>query len=117
MIFLEIPTNQHIFVQRKYMNYKEFNEKYKDYIPDGWYGLGFDIPEVTDYLDVTMEDLITIPGFELHQIKLKFNMARFYFDTKWKDKGLEAALMIKIESKINELVKQHDAVGKDEMFN
>jgi len=99
------------------MTATEFNEKYKPYIPEGWYGLGFDIQEVTDYLNVAMEDLITIPGFELHQIKLKFNMARFYFETNWKDKGLEAALMIKIESEINKLVKQHDAVGKDEKFN
>jgi hypothetical protein len=99
------------------MDADEFNQKYKQYIPNDWYGLGFNIPEVNEYLNEVMEDLITIPGFELHQIKLKFNMARFYFDTKWKDKGLEVALMIKIESKINELVKQHDAVGKNEMFN
>jgi len=99
------------------MTAKEFNEKYKPYIPEGWYGLGFDIPEVTDYLDKEMEDLVLIPGFELHQVKLKFNVARFYFETNWKDKGLEAVIENKIESKINELVKQHDAVGKDEMFN
>jgi len=35
-------------------------------------------------------------------------MARFYFETNWKDKGLEAALETKIENKINELVKEHD---------
>ena len=99
------------------MTANEFNEKYKPYIPKGWYGLGFDIPEVTDYLDKVMEDLIMIPGFELHQVKLKFNMARFYFETKWKDKSLETELEIKIENEINKLVKQHDAVGKDEMFN
>jgi hypothetical protein len=99
------------------MTAEEFNKKYKRYIPEGWYGLGFDISEVTDYLEGVMEDLILIPGFELHQVKLKFNMARFYFETDWKDKSLEAALMFKIESRINELVKQHDAVGKDEMFN
>jgi len=90
------------------MDADEFNQKYKEHIPDGWYGLGFSIPEVTEYLDEVMEDLITIPGFELHQVKLKFNMARFYFETNWKDKGLEAALEIKIESKINELVKQYE---------
>jgi hypothetical protein len=99
------------------MTAEEFNEKYKQYIPEGWYGLGFNISDVTDYLDKVMEELILIPGFELHQIKLKFNMARFYFETNWKDKGLEAALMFKIESEINKLVKQHDAVGKDEKFN
>jgi hypothetical protein len=99
------------------MTANEFNEKYKPYIPEGWYGLGFDISEVTDYLDKEMEDLILIPGFELHQIKLKFNMARFYFETNWKDKSLEGALMFKIESRINELVKQHYEIGKNEMFN
>ena len=90
------------------MTAEEFNQKYKEYIPNGWYGLGFNIPDVTEYLNEVMEDLITIPGFEIHQIKLKFNMARFYFETNWKDKGLEAALEIKIENKINELVKEHD---------
>ena len=95
----------------------EFNTKYKQYIPEGWYGLEFDILEVTEYLDIVMGDLITIPGFELHQVKLKFNMARFYFETKWKDKHLEAALEIKIEDKINQLVKQHNTVGQNELFN
>ena len=94
------------------MDADEFNQKYKEYIPEGWYGLGFNIPEVTEYLDKVMLDLITIPGLEIHQIKLKFNSARFYFETNWKDKGLEAALEIKIESEINKLVKQHDEKNK-----
>ena len=94
------------------MTAEEFNEKYKQYIPEGWYGLEFNIVEVTDYLDKEMEDLILIPGFELHQVKLKFNMARFYFETNWKDKSLEVALMFKIESRINELVKEHDEKNK-----
>ena len=89
------------------MDADEFDQKYKHYIPNGWYGLGFSIPDVTDYLDKEMEDLILIPGFELHQVKLKFNMARFYFQTNWKDKGLEAVIENKIENKINELVKQY----------
>ena len=89
------------------MDADEFNQKYKNYIPNGWYGVGFSIPDVTDYLDKEMEDLILIPGFELHQVKLKFNMARFYFQTNWKDKGLEAVIENKIESKINDLVKQY----------
>ena len=60
------------------MTADNFNKKYKQYIPEGWYGLEFDIPVVTDYLDKVMQDLITIPGFELHQIKLKFGGIRFY---------------------------------------
>jgi hypothetical protein len=94
------------------MTAKEFNEKYKQYIPEGWYGLGFNIPEVTAYLDEVMQDLITIPGFELHQIKLKFNMARFYFDTKWNQKHLELYLGHGIEQKIDKLVKEYDAKNK-----
>ena len=33
------------------MTSREFNEKYKEHIPQGWYGLSFDILEVTEYLD------------------------------------------------------------------
>lgn len=90
------------------MTQKQFNEKYRQYIPQGWGGLEFDIEKVTDYLDLVMQDLIQIPGFEVHQIKLKFNMARFYFDTKWKRKELEAAIQLKVEEKINDLVKGYD---------
>jgi len=90
------------------MTTKEFNEKYKQYIPEGWYGLEFDIPIVTEYLDEVMQDLITIPGFELHQIKLKFGMARFYFKADWKNKGLELAIEFKIEEMINKLIKTNE---------
>jgi hypothetical protein len=94
------------------MTAQQFNEKYKQYIPNGWYGLSFDIPPVTEYLDTVMEDLITIPGFQLLQIKLKFGMARFYFETSWIHKHLEVALMLKIEDKINELEKQYNDESK-----
>lgn len=88
------------------MTATDFNEKYKQYIPEGWYGLEFDIPVVTEYLDEVMQDLIIISGFELHQIKLKFGMARFYWTTDWKDKHLEAAIEFKIEKQINELISK-----------
>lgn len=87
------------------MTADEFNEKYKHYIPDGWYGLQFDITVVTEYLDEVMQDLIAIPGFKLHQIKLKFGMARFYFESKWNYKHLETAIRFSIEDKINYLIK------------
>jgi hypothetical protein len=90
------------------MTQKEFNEKYKQYIPKGWYGLSFDIPEVTIYLDGVMQDLITMPRFELHQIKFKFGMVRFYFDTSWEQKHLQLALQFAIEKRINEIVKNLD---------
>jgi hypothetical protein len=94
------------------MTQQEFNNKYKQYIPEGWYGLSFDIPEVTEYLDSVMQDLITMPEFELKQIKLKYNMARFYFNTSWEQKHLELALQARIEYKINEIVKKIDDDAK-----
>lgn len=87
------------------MTQEQFNKKYKQYIPEGWYGLGFDIPEVTIFLNEIMQDLITIPEFELHQIKLKFGMARFYFRSKWNSAYLESAIRFSIEDKINTLIK------------
>ena len=90
------------------MTQQEFNEKYKQYIPEGWYGLEFDIPEVTEYLDNVMQDLITIPGFYLTQVKLKYNMARFYFATNMKEEHLKLAIELAIEKKINEIVKKID---------
>ena len=88
------------------MTREEFNHKYKQWIPEGWSGLDFDMPQVTEYLDQVMQDLVLIPGFELHQIKLKFNMARFYFETAWKRKELEGGIMIKVEERINAIIKQ-----------
>jgi len=87
------------------MTQSEFNRKYKQYIPQGWDGLEFDVPEVTDYLDRIMQDMILIPGFELHQIKLKFDWPRFYFTTDFKDKGLELAITVKVQEQIRKLIK------------
>ncbi len=89
------------------MTQKEFNTKYKQYIPDGWYGLEFDIPEVTEWLDSIMENgLLNLPDFELHQIKLKFGMCRFYFDTSMGNKKLEAIIQFGIEDEINNIIKR-----------
>jgi hypothetical protein len=87
------------------MNLEQFNEKYKQYIPSGWFGLSFDIPEITEYLDSVMQDLITIPGFELLHVKLKFDWPRFYFTTNFKNKSLELAIAVKVQEDINKLLK------------
>ena len=56
------------------MTAKEFNNKYKNYIVEGFDGLEFDIPECTEYLDNKIQDIINeYPYFELKQIKVKFN--------------------------------------------
>ena len=88
------------------MTRQEFNEKYKQWIPEGWSGLDFDVPQVTEYLDQAMQDLIMIPGFELHQIKLKFDWPRFYFTTSFKNKDTELAIAMRIQERINAIIKQ-----------
>ena len=95
------------------MTTKEFNEKYKDYLEEGHYGLDINIPSVVEYLDSIFENgLINIPGFKYHQIKLKFNMARFYFDTDWKNKSIEQMISNGVEKEINRLVKEYDESNK-----
>ena len=88
------------------MTREAFNHKYKQWIPEGWSGLEFDVPEVTEYMDQIMQDMILIPGFELHQIKLKFDWPRFYFTTSFKDKGTELAIAVKVQERINAIIKQ-----------
>ncbi len=87
------------------MTREEFNHKYKQWIPEGWSGLDFDIPQVTEYMDLVMQDMILIPGFELHQIKLKWDWPRFYFTTDFKDKGTELAIAVKVQERINAIIK------------
>jgi hypothetical protein len=77
----------------------EFNEKYKDYLEVGHYGLAINIPEVVQYLDEEFKELIKIPFFKYSQIKLKFNMARFYCEPIEVD-------TYRIESNINQIVKE-----------
>jgi len=90
------------------MTIKEFNQKYKDYLEEGHYGLDINIPSVIEYLDSIFDKgLVNLPGFKYHQIKLKFNMARFYFDTDLAN-TLEVIISNGIEEQINRLVKEYD---------
>ena len=88
------------------MTQNEFNHKYKQWIPEGWSGLEFEVPEVTEYMDTVMQDMTLIPGFELQQVKLKFDWPRFYFTTDFKDKGTELAIAVKVQERINAIIKQ-----------
>lgn len=61
------------------MTHKEFNDKWRNHIKDNFYGLEFDIPRITILLDKLFEEIIILkPDFEFSQIKVKFNMVRFY---------------------------------------
>lgn len=88
------------------MTAKEFNEKYKAYISEGFTGLEFDIPEVTTFLDSIMDGgLVNIPGFKLHQVKLKFGMCRFYYECMLPF-SLQATIEFKIEEGVNNILKR-----------
>ena len=61
------------------MNQLQFNEKFKNYIEEGYQGLCFDIPECTEYLDNKLQEIIKeYLDFKLKQIKIKFNWYCFY---------------------------------------
>ena len=83
----------------------EFNEKYKDFLEEGHYGLAINIPEVVDYLDTKFQGLIQVPGFKYSQIKLKFNMSRFYCEPREIDS-------YEVEKEIDRLVKEWDKINE-----
>ena len=57
---------------------EEFNEKYKNYLEEGHYGLAIHSPKVVAYLDDKFKELTSVPGFTFTQIKTKFGDVRFY---------------------------------------
>ena len=94
------------------MTSREFNQKYKDYLEEGYYGLDINIPSVVEYLDsIFGNGLVNVGGFKYSQIKLKFNMARFYFDSDLPN-TLEVIIANGIEEQINRLVKEYDLQNK-----
>jgi hypothetical protein len=88
------------------MTRQEFNQKYEQWIPAGWGGLEFEVAEVIEYLDLVMQDMTLIPGFELHQIKMKWDWPRFYFTTDFKNKDTELAIAVRVQERINAIIKQ-----------
>ena len=85
------------------MTNSEFNEKYKDFLEEGHYGLAINIPTVTEFLDEMFSKvLIHVPGFKYSQIKLKFNYSRMYTTIN------HPTLISCIESAIDSLVKKYD---------
>ena len=77
----------------------EFNEKYKDYLEHGYYGLSFGNEEFINWLDDKFQEFIKQPEFKYSQIKAKYNTGRFYCD------GLSYEQVKAVENKITELCK------------
>lgn len=60
----------------------EFNEKYKQYLEEGFYGLAIIDEQVIEMLDKEFEKEIAVnPSFKYKQIKTKFGYANVYADT------------------------------------
>ena len=87
------------------MTANEFNEKYKEYLEEGHYGLDISTPSIIKYLDEMFQDLIKIPGFKYSQIKEKFSTSRFYTNL-YELIGKPGLIIIdKVEGTLNILLK------------
>lgn len=64
--------------EKEVKSLKDFNEKYKDYLEEGHYGLSFEGEEFLKFLDDLFKELIKFPGFKYSQIKIKWGGIRFY---------------------------------------
>lgn len=79
------------------MTHVEFNEKYKNYLEKGHYGIDVGNSDFIEWLDKKFEDFIKKPGFSYSQIKSKFGMGRFYCE------GLTREEINEVEDKISKL--------------
>jgi hypothetical protein len=86
------------------MTVKEFNEKYKQYLEEGHYGLDIDNPAVVSFLDELFSEYLTkIEGFQYSQIKMKYDCPRFYF-TSYAGYGENEAIEYLVEGVIRLLL-------------
>ena len=81
------------------MTHEEFNEKYKNYLEKGHYGIDVGNSDFIEWLDKKFEDFIKKPGFSYSQIKSKFGMGRFYCE------GLTREEIAEVEYRISKLIK------------
>jgi hypothetical protein len=102
-------------LKNKKMTVEQFNEKYKEYLEEKHYGLDISIPSVIKYLDEEVfPGLIKIPGFTYSQIKLKFNMPRFYTNLdEVTNRLIFSAITYTVEEDIKKLVTIYDEVQKE----
>lgn len=84
---------------------KEFNDKYKDYLEEGHYGIDINEPSVLAYVDQIFNDLTQIPGFKYQQIKTKFGLARVYTNLDDLMPFVGRIINQELEEKINFILK------------
>lgn len=83
----------------------EFNEKYKDYIEEGHYGMEINEPSVLAYVNEIFNDLTLIPGFKYQQVKTKFGLARVYTNLEDILPFVGRIINQELEEKINFILK------------
>ena len=79
------------------MTTDQFNEKYKDFLEEGHYGLALIGDEAIAYLDEKFQEFIKRPDFKYSQIKSKFNFFCFYAD------GITAEEQTEVEDKLKQI--------------
>lgn len=86
------------------MTATEFNEKYKDYLEEGFDGMEIDDEGVIKYMDEEFEKIIKVyPYFIYSQIKLKFGYSRVYTNLHELNKELDSRTLW--EENINDIIK------------
>lgn len=84
------------------MKTDQFNEKYKDFLEEGHYGLALIDEEAIAYLDEKFQEFTKRPDFKYSQIKSKWNYFCFYAD------GITAEEQIEVENKLKEIHKKYE---------
>jgi hypothetical protein len=88
------------------MTAQEFEKKYEQYLEENYIGLEINDENVINFLDNVFTDLIKIPGFKYHQIKLKFGMPRFYTNLDEVFPKFSIMMESEIEKQIEKLLKK-----------
>lgn len=84
---------------------KEFNEKYKEYIEEGHYGMDINESSVLAYVDQIFNDLKEIPGFKYQQVKIKYGLSRVYTNLDGLLPFVGRIINQELEEKINFILK------------
>jgi hypothetical protein len=84
---------------------REFNDKYKDYLEEGYYGMDISEPSVIIYVDQIFNDLTQIPGFKYEQIKTKYGLAKVYTNLEELLPFVGRIINQELEEKINFILK------------
>lgn len=101
------------------MTVAEFNEKYKDYLIEGYYGLDIDDELTILLLDTLFSVFTTRPNFKYMQIKLKYGTGRFYAEgiDNIEEQMVEEILTLLYQAKCNKEYAKEEELGQSKECN